>query len=74
MQRFFAKEILNNNILLNDNDIHHIKNVMRMKENDKIEVIYNKKLYICSIEDINALIAASVFPFLALPFTTAIFM
>ena len=54
MQRYFAKEILNNNILLNDNDIHHIKNVMRMKENDKIEVIYNKKLYICSIEDINA--------------------
>ena len=46
MQRYFAKEINESNIILEDNDLHHIKTVMRMKENDKIEVIYNKKLYI----------------------------
>ena len=44
MQRYFAKEIKNNNIILENSDIHHIKTVMRMKEKDKIEVIYDKKL------------------------------
>ena len=53
MQRYFAKEIKDNDIILNDTDIHHIKTVMRMKNNDEIEVIYDKKLYLCSIEDIN---------------------
>lgn len=55
MQRYFAKEINESNIILEDNDLHHIKTVMRMKENDKIEVIYNKKLYICNIEKIDNL-------------------
>lgn len=55
MQRYFAKEIVNDNIVLEDSDIHHIKTVMRMKVNDKIEVIYDKKLYICSIEQIDNL-------------------
>ena len=53
MQRYFAKESNDNNIVLEDSDIHHIKTVMRMKENDKIEVIYNNKLHICSIENID---------------------
>lgn len=55
MQRYFAKEIKNNNIILENSDIHHIKTVMRMKENDKIEVIYDKKLYICKIGNIDNL-------------------
>ena len=40
MQRYFAKEKKGESIILENSDIHHIKNVMRMKENDKIEVIY----------------------------------
>jgi len=48
MQRYFAKEY-KDKIVLGNSDIHHIKNVMRMKENDLIEVVYNKKLYICNI-------------------------
>jgi len=55
MQRYFAKEIKENDIILEDTDIHHIKTVMRMKEKDKVEVIYDKKLYICSIEKIDDL-------------------
>ena len=55
MQRYFAKDIINDNIILEESDIHHIKTVMRMRENDKIEVIYNRKLYICSIEKIDNL-------------------
>ncbi len=43
MQRYFAKDKIDNNII----------NVMRMNSNDKIECIYNKKLYICRVGDIN---------------------
>ena len=53
MQRYFAKEIKEDNIVLEDKDFHHIKNVMRMKENDQVEVIYDKKLYICRILNID---------------------
>ena len=45
MQRYFAKEY-NDKIILRDSDIHHIKNVMRMKIDDRIEVVFDKKLYI----------------------------
>ena len=49
MQRYFA---LNKNLKLSDKDIHHITNVMRMKINDKIEIVYDKKVYLCNIDDI----------------------
>ena len=32
MQRYFAKNIEENKITLSNSDMHHIKNVMRMKE------------------------------------------
>ena len=53
MQRYFAQNKENNYILLDKKDIHHIKNVMRMHINDKIECIYNKELYICKIIDLS---------------------
>lgn len=56
MQRYFAEKKEENNLILKDTDIHHIKNVMRMNINDKIEVVYNKILYICNIESIEPLI------------------
>lgn len=51
MQRYFAKEIVNDNIILYESDMHHIKNVMRMKENDMVEVIFDKKLYLCILDN-----------------------
>lgn len=51
MQRYFAKDKVNDKIILLDSDIHHIKKVMRMNINDKIEVVYDKKLYLCKIID-----------------------
>ena len=36
MQRYFAKRREQNNLILEESDIHHIKNVMRMNINDKI--------------------------------------
>lgn len=49
MQRYFVSEKKNNGFLFSENDIHHIKNVMRMNIRDKIEVIYDSSLYICEI-------------------------
>ena len=40
MQRYFAKEKQANEFILYDSDFHHIKNVMRNKVGDQIEVVY----------------------------------
>ncbi|MDD4283034.1 MAG: RsmE family RNA methyltransferase [Bacilli bacterium] len=53
MQRYFAKEKNNNQLILNNDDFYHIKTVMRMKENDRIEVVYNKILYLCTLGSSN---------------------
>ena len=49
MQRYFATKKVENNFILDDKDLHHIKNVMRMKDNDNIEVVFDEKLYKCKI-------------------------
>ena len=54
MQRYFALDKKDNYLVLNKNDLYHIKTVMRMKIDDEIEIIYDKKLYICKIDDINS--------------------
>lgn len=60
MQRYFSNQKIDNNFILNRDDIHHIKNVMRMKDNDKITVVYQNIPYLCHIEkkenDINIII------------------
>ena len=52
MQRYFAKSIKDTKLILYDTDIHHIKNVMRGKINDIIEVVYDKKVYQCKITNL----------------------
>lgn len=42
MQRYFISEQEFNNRTITSDDCHHIKNVMRMKINDEIIVVYNK--------------------------------
>ena len=49
MQRYFTKEKIGNDFILSAEDLYHIKTVMRMKENDKIEVVYNNELSICKL-------------------------
>ena len=51
MQRYFAKSILNEDVILKESDIHHIKNVMRMKKGSKIEVVFENQVHICVIQD-----------------------
>ena len=53
MQRYFSETKEGNYLILKEENLHHIKNVMRNKPGNKIEVIYHEKLYICEIEDVN---------------------
>ena len=55
MQRYFAKDKINNELILYESDIHHIKNVMRCKEHDQIEVVFNEIVYICNIVSLEPL-------------------
>lgn len=52
MQRYFTNVKENNNFILNKDDIYHIIKVMRMKDNDEIEVVYQNKLYLCNLKDV----------------------
>ena len=49
MQQYFGISKEKNLIKLNSYDLNHIKNVMRMKENDKIIVAFNNVSYICTL-------------------------
>ena len=54
MQRYFAKDY-KDKLVLNDSDIHHIKNVMRIKIGDSVEVVHDNKLYICKLDNLEPL-------------------
>ena len=54
MQRYFTENKENEYLILKKEDLHHIKNVMRNKINDQIECIYQEKLYICKIENLDS--------------------
>lgn len=54
MQRYFAKSKQEHNFILNNDDLRHIKTVMRMKENDEILVVFEQKTYLCVIIDIQS--------------------
>ena len=49
MQRYFVDEIKDDKFILNSDDSYHVSTVMRMRENDLIEVVFKNELYICSI-------------------------
>ena len=52
MQRYFAHEKKDNLFILGNDDLYHIRTVMRMKDNDKIYVVYDKTTYICCLENV----------------------
>ena len=60
VQRFFSKQKINNTFILNDDDYYHIKTVMRMKNNDKIQVVYEETPYLCEINNIEENITISI--------------
>ena len=56
MQRYFAKEKQNDSFILFESDLHHIKNVMRNEIGDKIEIVYEERVFICEINSLNPLL------------------
>lgn len=55
MQRYFIKEKQSENFILYDSDLHHIKNVMRNKIGDEIEIVHEEKIYLCQITHLEPL-------------------
>ena len=55
MQRYFAKSKLEDKLILYDRDLHHIKNVMRGKLGDEIEVVYENIVHICQLANLDPL-------------------
>ncbi len=51
MQRYFAKDFINDKPVLYDSDIKHITKVMRLVKGDYFEVVYDKVVYHCKIEN-----------------------
>lgn len=49
MQRYFSEVKSENSFILSADDLYHIKTVMRMNDGDKLEVVSNKKLFICEL-------------------------
>lgn len=60
MQRYFSNELKDDKFKLNEDDIYHITRVMRMKTNDKIEVVFEKEVYLCSLEFCNSEINVNI--------------
>ncbi len=56
MQRYFSNLKQDNYLILTKEDLYHIKTVMRMKQGDNIEVVYDHKLHICQLDNDQALI------------------
>ncbi|MDY2888177.1 MAG: RsmE family RNA methyltransferase [Candidatus Caccosoma sp.] len=48
MQRYFVSK-KNDKFILTDLDLHHIKDVMRIKSNGEIICVYDNKSYLCTI-------------------------
>ena len=49
MQRYFVNNINNSTFILSADDSYHILTVMRMKLNDKIEIVYQNEVYLTKI-------------------------
>ena len=51
MQRYFAIDQKEDEFILEKDDYYHIKTVMRMKPNERVEVVYIGKTYIANIDN-----------------------
>lgn len=50
MQRYFAKEKIDDEFILQEDDLYHIKTVMRMRSGEHVEVVYDSNVYLCSLD------------------------
>lgn len=49
VQRYFSNQKINQTFSLSHEDLYHIKTVMRMKDKDHIQVVYEEKPYLCEV-------------------------
>lgn len=50
LQRYFSKKRENDYLFLEKNDLYHIKTVMRMQNDDIVEIVHDEIVYECCIE------------------------
>ena len=55
MQIYFFNEIRNEQVIFDKDQTHHIVNVMRMRVNDQITVVYNEEAFLATITSTNPL-------------------
>lgn len=55
MQRYFVRQIENDIVIFDKDQIHHIVNVMRMRIGDKFTVVYEKQAFLAGISSTNPL-------------------
>ena len=53
MQRYFSNYKENNEYLLSKDDSYHIEKVMRMKIHEKVEIVDNRRVFLCEIISFN---------------------
>ncbi|AGR42036.1 RsmE family RNA methyltransferase [Spiroplasma diminutum] len=53
MHSFFLDKMVFNHFEIINEDFHHIKNVIKLKENEKIICVFNDEKFLCSIKEIN---------------------
>lgn len=49
MQRYFSNKKIDNTFTLSNDDLYHIKTVMRMKDKECIQVVYEETPYLCEV-------------------------
>ena len=54
MQRYFVNEKVGNSFFIAADDSYHIIKVMRMQLKDKIEIVFQDKLFLCEIVKLSA--------------------
>lgn len=63
MQRYFVSKIKDKKVYFYDSDVHHIKNVMRMRLHDEIIVINETQAFIAEIINLEPLHATIIKPY-----------
>ena len=51
LQRYFSSLV--EKMVLSEDDLHHIKNVMRGKISDRFELVFDSQIHLCEITSLN---------------------
>lgn len=60
MQRYFSNKKIDNTFSLSNDDLYHIKTVMRMKDKENIQVVYEEKPYLCEVRYVESEIKINI--------------